>query len=112
MNQEKWTTYANFVNIILYNDSIEEMIETGAAVRLKDPSWMNRAWIECDESSAVGCKANHKLIQPDMCIFGDRAAILFAYLFIYLEMSFKSFWIMSVLNSSTLATPGELSTFF
>ena len=28
--------------------------------------------VECDKSNAFRCKVTHKLIRPDMCIFGDE----------------------------------------
>ena len=60
LNRQKWTTYANFVH--MYSHCIEEMIEADVAVKLEEPVWMNREEVECDESSAFGCKVTHKLI--------------------------------------------------
>ena len=49
------------------------MVETGVAVELDSPVWMDRAGNEVeDEADAYGCKVTHKVIRPDMCICGDE----------------------------------------
>ena len=49
------------------------MVETGVAVELDSPVWMDRAGNEVeDEADTYGCKVTHKVIRPDMCICGDE----------------------------------------
>jgi len=70
LNRQNWTTYANFVH--MYDHTISEMIDSGVAVKLDTPEWMDRYGNICDESSAFGCQVFHKLVRPDMCVCGDE----------------------------------------
>jgi len=70
LNRQNWTTYANFVH--MYDHCINEMVEAVVAAKLHEPVWMDRYCKICDERNAYGCKVDHKLIRPDMCICGDE----------------------------------------
>ena len=70
LNRQNWTTYANFVH--MYNNVINEMVEAGVAERLDEAVWMDRDGNVCLEDSAFGCKVQHKIVRPDMCICGDE----------------------------------------
>ena len=70
LNRQKWTTYANFVD--MYKHTYQEMIEAGVAKKLTEPTWMDADGRICRESEAFGCKVTHHLIHPDMCICGDE----------------------------------------
>ena len=70
LNRQNWTTYNNFAQ--MYNHIIDEMVDAGLAIELKDPVWMNKDGEICLEEEAFGCKVHHKIIRPDLCFCGDE----------------------------------------
>ena len=70
LNRQKWTTYANFVD--MYSHTYQEIVDAGVAEELLEPVWLDRDGKECPEEKSFGCQVTHQLIHPELCICGDE----------------------------------------
>jgi len=67
---QNWTTYRNFFD--MYEHTYDEMVASGVAEKLTEPTWMDKDGNECGEDTCFGCRVNYKLLHPDQCFVGDE----------------------------------------
>ena len=53
------------------NHVIDAVVDTGLAIKLDEPVWMDRSGSVCSEENAFGCQVHHHLRIPDLCICGN-----------------------------------------
>ena len=70
LNRQNLTTYANSVN--MYKHIMSKMVQTGVAIKLDGPVWVDRLGNLSSEDDAFGCKVLYKLTRPDTCLCGDK----------------------------------------
>lgn len=56
----------------MYDQCYNEIVVTGVAIKLKEPVWMDRDGVECEEAQDYFCKVTHVVDHPEYCLVDDE----------------------------------------